>query len=33
MPRHAPRDAERVIEQALRMQYGDDVPDAIAAWL
>lgn len=33
MPRHAPRDAERVIEQALRLQYGDDVPDAIAAWL
>lgn len=32
-PRHAPRDAERVIEQALRMQYGDDVPDSIAAWL
>ncbi|HET6848364.1 MAG TPA: hypothetical protein VFH74_05870 [Gaiellales bacterium] len=33
MPRHAPRDAERVIEQALRMQYGDDVPEAITAWL
>jgi hypothetical protein len=33
MPRHAPRDAERVIEQALRLQYGDDVPDPIAAWL
>jgi hypothetical protein len=33
MPRHAPRDAERVIEQALRLQYGDDVPDSIAAWL
>jgi len=33
MPRHAPRDAERVIEQALRLQYGDDVPEAIAAWL
>jgi hypothetical protein len=33
MPRHAPRDAERVIEQALRLQYGDDVPEAIAVWL
>jgi hypothetical protein len=33
MPRHAPRDAERVIEQALRLQYGDDIPDAISAWL
>lgn len=33
MPRHAPRDAERVIEQALRLQYGEDVPEAIAVWL
>jgi hypothetical protein len=33
MPRHAPRDAERVIEQAVRLQYGENVPDDVAAWL
>jgi hypothetical protein len=33
MPRHAPRDAERVIEQALKLQFGDDVPDSVAIWL
>jgi hypothetical protein len=33
MPRNAPRDAERVIEQAVRLQFGDNVPDAVAAWL
>src|SRR5947209_5324472 len=33
MPRHVPRDAERVIEQALKLQFGDNVPDSVAIWL
>jgi hypothetical protein len=32
LPRHAPRDPDRVIEQALRLQFGDDVPDSLSAW-
>jgi len=31
-PRHEPRDADRLIEQAVRFQYRDDVPAAIADW-
>jgi hypothetical protein len=32
-PRHEPRDQARLIEQAVRFQYRDDVPRAIADWL
>jgi hypothetical protein len=29
-PRHAPLEPDRLIEQALRVQFGDDVPESIA---
>jgi hypothetical protein len=32
-PRHIQNDAERVIEQAIKFQFQDDVPDAIEDWL
>jgi hypothetical protein len=32
-PRHAPSDAEGVIDQAVKLEFGDDVPDRIAEWL
>jgi hypothetical protein len=33
MPRNAPRDAERVIQQAVLLHFGDNVPDDVAVWL
>jgi hypothetical protein len=32
-PRHVPSDAEGVIGQAVRREFGDDVPDRIAEWM
>jgi hypothetical protein len=32
-PRHVPSDAEGVIEQAVKLEFGDDVPGRIAEWL
>jgi hypothetical protein len=32
-PRHVPSDAEGVIAQAVRLEYGNDVPAGVAAWL
>ena len=32
-PRHVPSDAEGVIAQAVRLEYGDDVPQGVAEWL
>ena len=32
-PRHAPHDTDRLIEQALRVQFGVDVPESMAPWL
>jgi hypothetical protein len=32
-PRHPPRDPGRLIEQALRLQFGDSVPASLARWV
>jgi hypothetical protein len=32
IPRHAPRDPDGVIEQALRLQFGDHLPESLAPW-
>jgi hypothetical protein len=32
-PRHAPGEPERVIEQALRLEFGDDLPESLAPWV
>ena len=32
-PHSPPRDDEGLIEQAVRMEFGNDVPDTIAGWL
>jgi hypothetical protein len=31
-PRHAPRDRDAVIQQAIRLAYGNDVPAGVAGW-
>ena len=33
LPRHAPREPEGVVDQALQLWFGDDVPEPVAAWL
>jgi hypothetical protein len=33
LPRHAPRDADRVVEQALRVQFGKDIPESLLPWM
>jgi hypothetical protein len=33
LPRHAPREPERVIEQALRLEFGDDLPEPLTPWV
>jgi hypothetical protein len=32
-PRHPPRDADGLIEQAVRLQFGNDVPASVSDWL
>jgi hypothetical protein len=32
-PRHEPRQPERVIEQALRLEFGNDVPEPLMPWV
>jgi hypothetical protein len=32
-PRHAPRDPGRIVEQALRLTFGDDLPDSLLPWI
>jgi hypothetical protein len=32
-PHHPPHDADHLIEQAVRLQFGRDVPGDVAAWL
>jgi hypothetical protein len=31
-PRHEPRDRDAVIQQAIRLAYGNDVPAGVAGW-
>jgi hypothetical protein len=32
-PRHAPREPDRIVEQALRLTFGNDLPETLLPWI